>query len=198
MLSALDQFDENVKRVKVLSGLTHSIMKMTAPVVDASDILRAQYVFAVGALDLYVHELTRLGMLEIFDGLRSAPPAYLRYRISMDCVVSGVAVSRGQLDTQIRIQHGFLSFQHPDKIADAIRLVKDVKLWDRVGVRLNEIPADVKERLALIVDRRNKIAHEADIDPTYPKALWPISATDVDGVVAFLDGVVRAIHAEVV
>jgi hypothetical protein len=57
--------------------------------------------------------------------------------------------------------------------------------------------SDVKQRLKLIVDRRNKIAHEADMDPTYPKARWPISAPDVEDVVRFLVDVVEAIHVEV-
>jgi hypothetical protein len=55
----------------------------------------------------------------------------------------------------------------------------------------------VKQRLGLIVDRRNKIAHEADLDPTYPKVRWPISPADVDGVVEFLERAVEAIHVEV-
>jgi cellulose biosynthesis protein BcsQ len=64
-----------------------------------------------------------------------------------------------------------------------------------IGLSVN---ADlVKQRLSLIVDRRNKIAHEADLDPTYPKARWPISRIDVDNVVEFLVQIVEAIYLEV-
>jgi RiboL-PSP-HEPN len=202
MFSAVELFRENIVRVRNLGGLTQALVSMTTSVVDSSDILRAQYVLAVSALDHYVHELTRLGMLEIFDGKRSPPPGYLRFQVSLaiyDAVglATGNIVSRDYFDSEIRAQHGYVSFQQPDKVAEAIRLIKEVKLWDRVGYRLGMDAGDIKQRLKLIVDRRNKIAHEADLDPTYPKARWPISAPDVENVVGFLVEVVEAIHSEV-
>jgi hypothetical protein len=170
---------------------------MTTSAVDTSDILRAQYVLAVSALDHYVHEVARLGMLETFDGIRIASPAYLRFRISLDCLGIGRVVSRTDVDSEIRTQHGFIAFQHPDKVAEAIRLISDIKLWDATAKWLGTSPDEIKDRLKLIVDRRNKIAHEADMDPTYPKARWPISASDVNQVVDFLVDLVEAIHVEV-
>ena len=112
----------------------------------------------------------------------------------MDCLVAGNIVSPNDFDSEIRTQHGYLAFQQPDKVAEAIRLISEVKLWDCVGYRLGMNAGNVKQRLKLIVDRRNKIAHEADMDPTYPKARWPISAPDVEDVVRFLVDVVEAIH----
>ena len=49
----------------------------------------------------------------------------------------------------------------------------------------------------LVVDRRNKIAHEADVDPTYPHSRWPISQTDVDGTLSFLSETVEAIYGAI-
>ncbi|MCX2971959.1 hypothetical protein OSB71_24420, partial [Streptomyces sp. JHD 1] len=68
----------------------------------------------------------------------------------------------GWLEQEIREQHGYLSFQQPDKVADAFRLVSDVSLWVEVAKHLGLRPEDVKRQLKLIADRRNKIAHEAD------------------------------------
>jgi hypothetical protein len=197
MLSAIEQFRENIARVRSLGGLTQALVSMTTSAIDASDILRAQYVLAVSALDYYVHEVTRLGMLEIFDGKRQPPPAFLRFRISLDCLSSGNVISRNDFDSEIRSQHGWIAFQHPDKLADAIRLFSDAKLWDCVSAEIGMKADKIKERLKLTVDRRNKIAHEADMDPTYPKARWPIAAADVNGVVEFLINVVEAIHVTV-
>ena len=197
MDSAVEQFRENIVRVRNLGGLTHALVTMTTSAVDSSDILRAQYVLAVSALDHYVHEVTRLGMLEIFESKRPASAAYLRFRVSLDCVGPSNIIPHDYLDSEIRTQHGYLAFQHPDKVADAIRLISEVKLWECVGNRLEMDAGDVKQRLKLIADRRNKIAHEADMDPTYPKARWPISAPDVENVVDFLVDVVEAIHSEV-
>jgi len=141
-----------------------------------------------------VHEMARLGMLEVFDGARKATPAYLRFRISMDCIGVGRALARDDFDSEIRSQHSFASFQHPDKIAEAVRLISEAQLWNCVGAKLGADGKEIKERLQLIVNRRNKIAHEADLDPTYPKARWPISAPNVDNVVIFLVELVEAIH----
>ena len=70
------------------------------------------------------------------------------------------------LENEIRETLGYQSFQQPDKIADAIRLISDKKLWQEVANNMNKSAKDIKQPLTLIVDRRNKIAHEADIDPT--------------------------------
>jgi hypothetical protein len=114
--------------------------------------------------------------------------------VPLDSLGSGAAISRANFENEIRTQHSFQSFQHPDKIAEALRLVVEVKLWDTVGAKLSEDPQIVKETLKLVVDRRNKIAHEADVDPTYPQARWPIFAPDVDSTIGFLNDVVGAIH----
>ena len=90
--------------------------------------------------------------------------------------------------------HSWQSFQHPHKLADAIRLMSPVKLWEAVGIELGIPPKDVKTRLKLIVDRRNQIAHEADLDPTNPGARWPINALLVDDTVDFIEKVGDAIY----
>jgi RiboL-PSP-HEPN len=71
------------------------------------------------------------------------------------------------LESEIRERLGYQSFQQADKIADAIRYISDKKLWDEVAIQMNRSAKDIKQQLNLIVDRRNKIAHEADIDPTF-------------------------------
>ena len=55
-------------------------------------------------------------------------------------------------------------------------------------------PEDVKRELTLIVDRCNKIAHEADVDPTPPHERWPIDYPDVDYSLDFIGGVTQAIE----
>ncbi|MDE5122675.1 MAG: hypothetical protein O4965_22525 [Trichodesmium sp. St19_bin1] len=46
-----------------------------------------------------------------------------------------------------------------------------------------------------MVERRNKIAHEADIDPSYNIGeRWPIDEDMVNDAVNFIEGVVHSIH----
>lgn len=55
----------------------------------------------------------------------------------------------------------------------------------------------MKARIRLIVDRRNKIAHEADLDPSYPGSRWPITESDVASSCQFLSQIAEAIHVTV-
>jgi len=102
------------------------------------------------------------------------------------------------LEAEIRDRHSFLSFQQPDKIADAVRLFSGINLWQAVGAALGQDESAIKSRLRLTVDRRNKIAHEADLDPSYPGARWPISEADATESRQFIADLVGAIHAVIV
>lgn len=99
------------------------------------------------------------------------------------------------LEDEVRDRLGYQSFQQPEKIADAIRLISDKKLWDEVAVILGKSAKEVKQQLSVIVDRRNKIAHEADIDPTFGIGnRWNIDENQVNDAVNFIQQVVESIH----
>ena len=197
MLSAIQQLHKNMERVHAIGGLYEALGQLTTPIVDATDLLRTQIVMAVSALDHYIHEITRLGMLEVYDGKRPQTDAFLRFQVTMDAALRGLEKQSGStwFETEIREKHGYLAFQHPDKIADAVRIFSSSELWPSVASQLNLTVQDVKDRLRLIVDRRNKIAHEADLDPSYPGSRWPISSSDSADAVDFIEEVCEAIHS---
>lgn len=194
MHSAIDSFRLGVGRVRHLGGIHKAVKTITTDALDPSDILRAQIVLIVGALDYYVHEVTVLGMVEVFEGKREMPDAYSKFKVSISSVPSIPEVQSGWFAAEVRDRHSFLSFQQPDKIADAIRLFTSVKLWGETAKKLGIDEAALKTQLKLIVDRRNKIAHEADIDPSYPGTRWPISEQDVEVSVDFIESLVEAMH----
>ncbi len=183
-------------RARHLGGLHDALSSLTTSAVDSSDLLRAQLVLGVSALDYYVHEITVLGMVAVFEGRRPPTPAFLKYRVAMDSVLSG-ATGYAWFEADIRERHSYLSFQQPDKIADAIRLFSDVKLWQQVALQLSIPEQDVKARLKLIVDRRNKIAHEADVDPSYPNMRWPITKSDADQSLTYIVQICESIYIAV-
>jgi hypothetical protein len=186
-----------MERVRGLGVLHGYLQGALTSAVDTTDLLRAELVLGVSALDYYVHEVTRLGIQESHVGQRTRTDAFSRFNVSMASVYEGLAdpTQTGWLDDAVRERLGWQSFQHPDKIADALRLVTEVRLWDAVATRLGVAADSVKQTLALIVDRRNKIAHEADADPSYPGARWPIDPTMVNNALGFLDSVAEAINA---
>lgn len=59
-------------------------------------------------------------------------------------------------------------------------------------------PEHIKNNLILIIQRRNKIAHEADIDPSFPGTRWPITPADVIMSTDFVESICEVIHQLIV
>jgi hypothetical protein len=196
MQAAIDQFRANIDRIRNLGAIHRALKAQTTEVIDLSDILRAELVMAVSALDHYIHEIVRIGMLEIYHGNRAKTAAFLRFSISLDSALQGITTptSDDWLDNEIRVRHGWQSFQQADKVADAIRLISDVSLWEEIANQLGRNSQDVKRQLNLIVGRRNQIAHEADINPTFPGERWPIDEALVDDAISFIEQIAETIY----
>jgi hypothetical protein len=195
MNSALRQFRANLLRARELGKLAAAVTEITTPAIDVSDMWRAQIVLGVSALDHLIHEIARLGMIDSAKGTRPKTNAFLRFQLPFDAIKRGLSGQPHELwlGEAVREKHSWISFQHPDKIADAIRLISSVKLWDKVGKELGMLSQDAKLRLELIVDRRNKIAHEADMDPTNPGFRWLITDAMARDAIDFIDRVAEAI-----
>jgi hypothetical protein len=175
---------------------------------DASEILRAEWVARVAALDLYIHELVAQEMLSTFEGKRPPSAAYQRFQVSNEFAsklrVATPVMASAAFDLEVRERLSLLTFQAPDKIAEGVRLFSDVELWNSVAVALgatattasNEAKA-LKKRLSLIVNRRNKIAHEGDLQLLPPREPWPIAAADVMVVADTVNSIVHAIDSVV-
>ena len=196
MNEAIENFRVNIERVRNLGSLSNILDLQTTVALDTSDLLRAELVLAVSAFDHFIHETSRLGMLEIYRGVRPRTPAFSRFQISMEGVFQAIADSTNGdwLEQEIRSRHGYQSFQQPDQIADAIRLISEVQLWNAVGNAIGMNAQIVRETLAMIVNRRNQIAHEADMNPSFPLSRWPIDGNMVNDSVDFIDRVAQAIH----
>jgi len=195
MLLAHNRFADNIGRARDLRALFVNLTATMAGTLDLTDILRASIVSAVSAIDTFVHDITRIGMVEIFQNARPTTAAFSRFPISMENVRL-VIVTPGDtkwLEDEIRRQHGWQTFQHPDKVADAIRCFCGKDLWREVSSRLATDPTSAKNRLALIVDRRNKIAHESDMDHIWPGSRWPIDELLVQDVIDTLEQIGDAI-----
>ncbi len=176
MQRALEQFQNNIKSIQELSALYHQLVITLQPF-DLSDILRAQLVYAVSALDKLVHEVVRVGMIQSFNGARSKTSKFNAFSISLETYhklqqATSHSIDTLQLETpeyffeqEIVIKHRHLSFQEPDKIADALSLIWEEKQkWQKIAVPLNISDDELKKKLKSIVSRRNQIVHEADIN----------------------------------
>ena len=110
-------------------------------------------------LDYYIHEVVRLGILEIHRGLRPEPPAFSRFQISLGTAKDGLKNPPDfefYLEDEIRQRHSYKSFQQPDSIADAIRLISDQKLWLEVASIMGRKDNDIKQEFKIIIDHKIK------------------------------------------
>ena len=140
MQSAIEQFRANIQRVHALGSIYQALNAQTTEALDLSDLLRSEWVMAVSALDHYVHELVKLGMLEIYRGYRPQTDAFSQFQITLGSALQAVNSPGNHewLEDQIRARHSHLSFQTPDNIANAIRLISPESLWSEVAAKVTQ------------------------------------------------------------
>jgi hypothetical protein len=177
MQKAFEQFSSNIKAVKEMEALFHHLTSDLKLPNDLSDIVRSQLVYAVSALDKLIHELVKIGMLQVFMNQRTKTTKFNNFSISLETYNKIQQTSQLQTDTlqlespeyffeqEIIIKHKYLAFQEPDKIADALSFIWEEKQkWQKIASLFNGPDDDIKKKLKSIVSRRNLIVHEADID----------------------------------
>lgn len=204
-MTPIAQFDSVWARCAVLSGLYTYLERNVAGVLQPEELLRAEWVARVSALDLYVHEVIAQSMVAIFEGRRLTTPAYLRFQVSNEALdrIRGASTpteASAAFDLYVRTQLGRITYQFPDDISDGIRLCSEVELWNEIALALgattstkNERAKNHKRQLSLIVRRRNAIAHEGDLQQTPLRDPWPIRQADLSEISHFIESVVRAI-----
>ncbi len=79
-------------------------------------------------------------------------------------------------------------------------MVSECELWNEVAISKGVTPATknaeakiLKQSLSLIVERRNKIVHEGDLQTAIPRTPWPISRLDVAYAANLIGDLVRTI-----
>lgn len=199
MREAIDLFRANLARVRNLGRIANALDSQTAQALDLSDILRAELVLAVSALDQFVHEITRLGMIEAYRGEREKTTRFLQFQVSVEAALRGISEnpSGDWLNEEIRIRNGHRTFQNPDRIAEALRLVSDIPVWNEIAKGMDASPQAVRDGLDIIVKRRNNIAHEADVSPTTYEGLLPIDRRLTTDAVDFIERVGENIYAAI-
>lgn len=164
---------------------------------DRSECYRAAIVLVVSALDHYVHALILEAVEGMLYGARPPSQRFATLRVRLADASSNLGSGKwAWVVSELREQHSIVTYQRPEKISDGLKWVDDRKqLWVRLGARMHLSAADLKTRLELLVDRRNRIAHEGDLDPTWGTAR-PLTQPDVRDALAFVTELVSSIDAE--
>ena len=161
----------NTKKIyeKNILSINNSIsiyqyLQSQAKNLDATILLRSQFVLIVSAFDTYIHSVV---INKIIDRYFSSGQ---KLNIQLDIPLSlAYEMKSLNVDMQKNKLYSFLvrklsrdSFQSPKSIEYAFSMININKIWTKLGDRMQMQPDDVKNMLSIIVKRRNKIAHESD------------------------------------
>lgn len=203
MRNAMEVFNSLISQGTVTRGLYEYLATNKIPL-DSSDLLRWQWVLSISALDKYIHDIVRTGMIDEFLGSRAPTSKFKAFHIDMNVLSNIKESSTPEIEFQKEIvrQHSFLAFQYPDKIADALSYIWDEPhKWTVISGNMSTaITADnLKTKLKNVVVRRNQIVHEGDcFSTTLPLQQQPILFCDAEDVVQFIKDLVNAIDTSIV
>lgn len=209
-----DEFNEQIKSCKELHPIYNHLKNELAYPQDLSDLLRAQVVYAVSALDKLIHELVKKGMIEIFNGIRPKTKKFSNFGISLDTLmkiqeVNSIVMPQSPEETaiywferEIFLKHKTLSFQDPDKITEALSYIwNEEHKWQKIHLKIiqpiSTLPImtekDIKTYLKNIVTRRNQIVHEADINILH-NSKEVMDKDEANNIVLFIDALGKSIY----
>lgn len=166
MNTAYSQFKTIMQDTRSNTALYDYVNKVMKPPMDYSDLLRLQWIQSVSALDKLIHDFVRVGMCQIFNGLRPATNKFNSFSIDIDVHLE---IASNPLDAN-RIFEQFIigkfksySFQDPDKISDGLAYIWNEKhKWRSISSQMGIGEDTVKTELKNIATRRHQIVHEGD------------------------------------
>ena len=205
-----NEFQRSISQIRQISNVyTYLKKEVRLRTVDFDDILRSQIVNVVSALDRYLHEKVRKGICDIFLGNRVATAKFRSFPLSSEDVLkiwgddSLTKVQREILINTV-VTNGLktLSFQQSTKIKDALSYLWDEPHKMMIIAKEMGLPGDkdndkhkyLIQKLDLLVERRNQIAHESDI---YAGEKRGINQKDVVDSINFIESFVNSINAHI-
>lgn len=186
-----------------VSSTLYDYISLNKIPLDASDLLRWQWVLAVSALDKYIHDIVTDGMVEQYINKKPHTPKFDTFQLSMKTIINiqSAPVPEIAFRNEVIRKNSYLSFQDPDKIADALSFIWNVpNKWDVISRNMATpiSSSDLKIKLKNIVVRRNQIVHEGDcLSTNIPMAQQQITASDTQDVIQFITELVDAIDASI-
>jgi hypothetical protein len=153
------------------------------------DALRAAYFQAVSSFDFFAHEIAAVEARYRF----TSAIATRKIHLPMEILTAASAAEREtNAENHIRTTNSYKAFVDPAKLAELLSCYCE-EPWNKISQRLSAthgvtVSADeLKAQLKSIWQRRNKIAHEADINPALAGvSLWPIDKEDAESTINFL------------
>ncbi|MGW9634677.1 hypothetical protein [Nocardiopsis alba] len=161
------------------------------------DLYRAAWSQAVSALDHWLHqEVLEHAVALVRSPERPLPDRLAKLKMPFSTVEqmadnSVDSVFAEFIEEEIRRD----TYQRSKGIGEGLRLVTHLnaqQIWERIAEGLGTNAAAARDRQDKIVDRRNRIAHQADLDRDGQRT--PMSADEVEAAVAWIENVAEQIR----
>ncbi|AOS64174.1 hypothetical protein [Actinoalloteichus hymeniacidonis] len=186
-------FIRNIEYARKMVVAGQNLAAFQSPVIDVGDFYRAAWVQAVSAIDHWFHEelYRRVAELAALDGTEM-PHQLTRFELPLakvEAVQQGSVTLADAVVDHVKAKWANASLQNPRKIGEALKLVTNQNIWEKAARQLKEwtygrttiTEQTLKKQLVAITDRRNKIAHEADLldgDLEQRRSITDAEATD--------------------
>lgn len=197
MNRAYGKFKQLMSNTREVSCIYNYLDQYVRAPMQYDDLLRFQWVQSVAALDKLVHDLVRIGMVDIFSGRRICTSKYKKFQVDMawyEDVTTNAHMVANEFGKKVIVQHSHLSFQDPTKISDALAYIWEARdKWTIIASQVGQDSNSVKVMLKNIVTRRNQIAHEGDYIDDFGNR-QEIEKSDVDEVLEFIEKIGEAIY----
>lgn len=195
-------FDSNVLEIKAQFDVAESLIIENRKE-DAENIWRYQIVFLESAFDFYLHEITKYGLANIFEGQWDKTPKYQNIKIDMELIEQ---VLHGNVEDEwfaifVNDMYAKITMVSFESVKDQMKLI-GVEIQKVADCAFYDLNSDEKtvDKLKRIVNglyhRRNAIAHQSDrAHATAEKN--NITRGVVEAFIADIIKIVDAIHGEV-
>ena len=188
-------FDRNIESVLIIDSI-FQYMDLQITAFDISELLRAEFVLIVSALDFYVHGVVREGLVDQLNNIDDCNANTLCIPFSTVKVLLHIDSEEERkrvLSEQIKMITSKDSYQAPRAIEKALGMIGVKKVWNKISDFSGQPAENIRNTLSIVINRRNKIAHEADIDfLTGEKTV--ITPTDIKECLEFVTGFIDAIE----
>ncbi len=181
-------FNDNIANARSLSSIYINLRdNVGIEEKYTNNLLKAQLINVVSAFDMFIHNIIKEGVTEIFTKKRKETPKFQAFSFQAKTILALLKVTtpgfipttpdeipEAILGKDLSNKLSYMSFQHPDKVVDALSLIWDEKHKIQTlavdigipGATDNDKATNLRQQLETIIQRRNQIAHEGDIDPT--------------------------------
>lgn len=174
---ARDGFEKCVLDAKSLINAVSSL-----PVKDQNTAFRGSLMLIVGAFDFFIHEVLRVETSQRITRF----PESVKLQVPLSVVARNEIRLSVEVDLMMRRQNSFRSFVGSSNIKECFSSIS-INIWSELETLKGIDVIEVRKKLDVIWQWRNRIAHEGDLVPSNSSFVyWEIYSDDVIDAADFL------------